>query len=169
MKQLKLWTVALFPLFLIAGCAAGNKNGNPANHENIGNETADGAPVITPVAELDPDNPMTNAIQYGEEIFKDTNTVMADYVGNELSCQSSYADGGLSKSSSIVGVVADYPQYRPREGIVFTLEDRINSCMIRSMNGEMIQMIVKECAISLLTSTIFPKELKLVRISLGLR
>jgi thiosulfate dehydrogenase len=34
-----------------------------------------------------------------------------------------------------VGVFADFPQYRAREGRVGTIEDRINGCMTRSMNG----------------------------------
>src|SRR5699024_4267685 len=95
-------------------------------------------------SEVDPDDPMTEVIQDDEEIFNETNTVMSDYVGNELSCQSCHADGGLSMSSSMVGVMTDYPQYRPREGIVFTLEDRINGCMIRSMNGKMIDSDTEE-------------------------
>src|SRR5699024_631894 len=77
-------------------------------------------------------------IQYGEEVFNETNTVMPEHVGNELSCQSCHADGGLANTSSMVGVAADYPQYRPREGVVFTLEERIKGCMLRSMNGEMM-------------------------------
>ncbi|HLR59283.1 MAG TPA: c-type cytochrome [Pseudogracilibacillus sp.] len=88
--------------------------------------------------DLDPDDPKTEAILYGEEVFNETNVVMPENVGNELSCQSCHADGGLSISSSLVGVAGDYPQYRPRENVTFTLEDRVNGCMIRSMNGEMI-------------------------------
>jgi cytochrome c len=34
-----------------------------------------------------------------------------------------------------VGVCADFPQYRSREGEVGTLEERINGCMTRSLNG----------------------------------
>jgi thiosulfate dehydrogenase len=34
-----------------------------------------------------------------------------------------------------VGVFADFPQYRAREGQVRTIEDRINGCMTRSLNG----------------------------------
>src|SRR5690625_1388530 len=109
MQQRKLWFIIIMSLLIIVGCTA--------NNEDIENA----------------------AIQYGEEIFNETNVVLPENVGNELSCQSCHADGGLSDSSSLVGVVADYPQYRPREGIVFTLEDRINGCMVRSMNGEMIQ------------------------------
>lgn len=132
LKQKRFWITVFASLFIIIGCTANDSE----NDETIDEETN----VHTPpsMEDLDPDDPMTEAIKYGEEIFNETNVVMADYVGNELSCQSCHADGGLSQSSSMVGVTAAYPQYRPREGITFTLEDRINGCMIRSMNGEMI-------------------------------
>lgn len=96
MRNMKLRIVAIFALLLIAVCAAGNNN-KDANGSNASNDTADGVPAIIPVSELDPDSPMTEAIQYGEEIFNETNTVLADYAANELSCQSCHADGGLSK------------------------------------------------------------------------
>lgn len=132
LKQKRLWITVFASLFIIIGCTVNESE----NGETIDEETNEHTPPS--MEDLDPDDPMTEAIKYGEEIFNETNVVMADYVGNELSCQSCHADGGLSQSSSMVGVTADYPQYRPREGITFTLEDRINGCMIRSMNGEMI-------------------------------
>ncbi|HZW67880.1 MAG TPA: c-type cytochrome [Pseudogracilibacillus sp.] len=143
-KQKKLWFVLITALLLAVACAAQDDGG--ASDEGANNDDAATTeeqasteiPEMTPTEDLDPDHPMTEAIQYGEEIFNETNTVLEDYVGNELSCQSCHADGGLSASSTLVGVVADYPQYRPREGVAFTLEDRINGCMIRSMNGEML-------------------------------
>jgi thiosulfate dehydrogenase len=56
--------------------------------------------------------------------------------GNNLDCQSCHLDGGTQKFGlALVGVARDFPQYRAREGRVVTLEDRINGCMTRSMNG----------------------------------
>ncbi len=128
----RFWLVVFASLVFIIGCTANENEKEEASGEK---DTEHTPPSME---DLDPDDPMTEAIKYGEEIFNETNVVMPEYVGNELSCQSCHADGGLAKSSSMVGVTADYPQYRPREGITFTLEDRINGCMIRSMNGEMI-------------------------------
>lgn len=87
-------------------------------------------------AELDPDDPMTPFVEHGEDIFNDTNSMLTEEVGNELSCMSCHADGGLSKNLSMVGVTKAYPKHQPREGTVLTLEERINSCMVRSMNGD---------------------------------
>lgn len=142
MKRLKLWLSVLVLVLVIGACQASDddaKKDAPTNDDKT-EETEEFAYPVTPnLDDLDPEDPKTEAILYGEEVFNETNVVMPDNVGNELSCQSCHADGGLSASSSMVGVAADYPQYRPREGVTFTLEDRVNGCMIRSMNGEMIE------------------------------
>ncbi|HAQ08303.1 MAG TPA: C cytochrome, partial [Bacillus bacterium] len=75
----------------------------------------------------------------GEKLINETNTIADEYVGNNLSCASCHANGGTVKDSSpLVGLTSVFPEYRPREGVVFTLEDRINGCMVRSMNGKEI-------------------------------
>lgn len=130
----KKWLVIMAALLVMFIAACSDKQ----EEKQEGQEKAGAEHTPPSIDDLDPDHPMTEAIIYGQEIFNETNTVLPDYVGNSLSCQSCHADGGLSQSSSMVGVTADYPQYRPREGITFTLEDRINGCMVRSMNGEMI-------------------------------
>ncbi|RKD25840.1 hypothetical protein BEP19_02590 [Ammoniphilus oxalaticus] len=118
--------VALLAIF--AGCSA--------NEQGATKEPEHNPPLM---ADLDPNDPMTAVIQYGEEVFNETNTVLPEKVGNELSCMSCHADGGLSLSSSMVGVTTQYPQYIPRAGHAVTLEDRINGCMVRSMNGEKLE------------------------------
>lgn len=148
-KRFKLMLFVAFALFFIVGCAANEQINVPENEkgDDVATEVTNeedkavdetAIPEVTPIEQLDPDDPLTKAIKYGQEIFNETNTVLPEHVGNELSCQSCHADGGLSKSSTLVGAMADYPQYRAREGVVFTMEDRINGCFIRSMNGEML-------------------------------
>src|SRR5699024_10086149 len=124
---------------LVIGACANDEDGQ--SDSNNDEELAYNPPSMD---DLDPDDPKTPYIEYGEEVFNETNTVLPDNVGNKLSCMSCHADGGLSKSSSMVGVTTQFPQYRPREGTIFTLEDRINGCMVRSMNGEMIPHDGKE-------------------------
>ncbi|WP_066172265.1 c-type cytochrome [Bacillus marinisedimentorum] len=91
-----------------------------------------------------PDGPIGEEIKYGHQVINETNTVLDGYVGNNLTCSSCHGDAGLDKTSSFVGVSTQFPQYRPREGVIFTLEDRINGCMTRSMNGEKIPYDSKE-------------------------
>jgi len=58
------------------------------------------------------------------------------YAGNNLSCQSCHLEAGTKRYGlPFVGVFGDFPQYRAREGRIGTLEDRVNGCMTRSMNG----------------------------------
>jgi thiosulfate dehydrogenase len=58
------------------------------------------------------------------------------FAGNNLSCQNCHLNAGTGQFAlPFVGVFADFPQYRAREGQVRTIEDRINGCMARSMNG----------------------------------
>jgi thiosulfate dehydrogenase len=44
----------------------------------------------------------------------------------------------------LTGVWGQFPQYRAREGVVDTLEDRINGCMERSMNGRALPFDSRE-------------------------
>ena len=69
------------------------------------------------------------------------------YAGNNLSCQNCHLDGGTKQFGlPFVGVFADFPQYRAREGKVGSLEDRINGCMERSMNGRALPLGSTEMA-----------------------
>ena len=45
---------------------------------------------------------------------------------------------------ALIGVWGQFPQYRAREGAVDTLEDRINGCMERSMNGQALSLESRE-------------------------
>ena len=82
---------------------------------------------------LDPNDPNTEKIVRGKELFDDTNAVLPENVGNSLSCISCHGDGGLSANSPMVGVTVKYPQ--EHHGNWTTIEDRVNGCFIRSMNG----------------------------------
>lgn len=58
------------------------------------------------------------------------------FAGNDLDCQSCHLDGGTRKFGlPLVGAFARYPSYRPRSGKIGTIEDRVNGCMTRSLNG----------------------------------
>lgn len=133
-KHKKVWIAIIAVIFIISACTNSEKDKQEAG-------LAYNPPSMD---DLDPEDPMTSVIQYGEEIFNETDTVLPDNVGNKLSCMSCHADGGLSKSSSMVGVTTQFPQYNKRAGRVFSIEDRINGCMVRSMAGEEIGLESEE-------------------------
>lgn len=82
-------------------------------------------------------------IQLGEEIIKNTDThpLTKKYVNNALRCSSCHLSGsdGHAGTSTGIGsfnaIAASYPKYKAREGVVETLQDRIDNCFLRSMDG----------------------------------
>lgn len=84
------------------------------------------------------------AVKYGRALVTDTANQLGPavpdpakrYSGNNLTCQNCHLQAGTQVyAMPFVGVWGQFPQYRGREGEVGTLEDRINGCMERSMNG----------------------------------
>ena len=85
-----------------------------------------------------------DTVLYGRRLFVDTPGLLgpeaADaamrYAGNNLSCQSCHLLAGTQAFAlPMVGVYAAFPTYMPRENEVRTIEDRIQGCFERSMNG----------------------------------
>ncbi len=65
--------------------------------------------------------------------------------GNNLACQNCHLDAGRKPGgASFVGVYDRYPNFRKRSGKKGTLEDRINGCMQRSMNGKALKKDSRE-------------------------
>jgi thiosulfate dehydrogenase len=72
----------------------------------------------------------------GRAILLATRDSLPRNTGNSLRCASCHLDGGLRRNAMPwVGSFARFPQYRPRSGKVDLIEDRINDCFERSMNG----------------------------------
>jgi thiosulfate dehydrogenase len=92
-------------------------------------------------------------VRYGYELFTDTanqiGPTVADltrrFSGNNLNCQNCHLRAGTQPyAMPLTGVWAQFPQYRAREGRIDTLEDRINGCMERSMNGHPLPLESRE-------------------------
>jgi thiosulfate dehydrogenase len=72
----------------------------------------------------------------GRAILLATRDSLPRFVGNSLRCASCHLKEGLQAGAMPwVGSYARFPQYRPRSGKVDLIEDRINDCFQRSMNG----------------------------------
>lgn len=84
---------------------------------------------------ITPDGPFGDAVRRGRAILLATRDSLPSHVGNQLRCTSCHLDAGRREMGSWVGVFGRYPQYRPRSGIVETIEYRVNDCFRRSMNG----------------------------------
>jgi thiosulfate dehydrogenase len=58
------------------------------------------------------------------------------FAGNNLACSNCHLEAGTKKFGiPLFGLFGAFPQYSPRLGAEITIEDRLNSCMTRSMNG----------------------------------
>jgi len=91
-----------------------------------------------------PDDDQGRQVRRGQDLLLRTAALIgphaADparrYAGNNLDCQSCHIDGGTVKFGlPLVGAFVKYPGYRARSGKIATIEDRVNGCMARSLNG----------------------------------
>jgi thiosulfate dehydrogenase len=58
------------------------------------------------------------------------------YAGNNLACSNCHLQAGTKKFGlPLFGLFGGFPQYSARAAAEITIEDRLNSCMTRSMNG----------------------------------
>ncbi|HXJ03121.1 MAG TPA: c-type cytochrome [Micropepsaceae bacterium] len=94
-----------------------------------------------------------DTVLYGRKLFNETYSVIGPevpqasmrYAGNNLSCQSCHLQGGTQKFAiPMIGIYGVFPLYIGREDEVRTLEERIEGCMERSMNGRAIPIGGKE-------------------------
>jgi len=82
------------------------------------------------------DTEMLRSLRRGRALMRDTRDSLPAHVGNRLACVSCHAlDGTQRNAMPLIGVYARFPQYRARSGRVDLLEDRVNDCFERSMNG----------------------------------
>ena len=80
--------------------------------------------------------PNADQVVRGMRLHLQTKALLPDNVGNALNCTSCHLNAGtVADGSPFVGVSAFFPSYAPRAGKVVTLEERINGCFRRSMNG----------------------------------
>jgi thiosulfate dehydrogenase len=95
------------------------------------------------------EDPFSKLVKYGHALMVDTANQIGPSVsdpakrlsGNNLNCESCHLKAGTQPySMPLTGVWGQFPQYRGREGEVGTLEQRINGCMDRSMNGRALPL-----------------------------
>lgn len=88
-----------------------------------------------------PEGPLGEAIKLGERILMTTPQAAPRYTGNALSCSNCHLDRGRRPySAPWVGIWGVFPEYRSRNARVNLLEDRINDCFERSMNGRALPL-----------------------------
>jgi thiosulfate dehydrogenase len=87
------------------------------------------------------DSEKSKTIKYGFELFQHTPKYLGPdsknpYAGNHLSCNNCHLLSGTKPyAAPLIGITKRFPQFRNRENKMGSLEERINGCMQRSMNG----------------------------------
>jgi thiosulfate dehydrogenase len=108
---------------------------------------------ITPDIDGLPDDAWGRAVRYGRDLVGKTASLIGPevtdaahrFAGNNLNCQSCHvSDGTKQFGLPFQGVYSDFPNYRARSGRVGTIEDRIQGCMMRSMNGKPLPLDSRE-------------------------
>ena len=116
--------------------------GSGAYAQTAANAVAPKAPP--PVAKV-PEGPMGEAIRYGEKVVTQTGVNAKGYVGGALNCTSCHLDSGkMPFASPWIGIWGVFPEYTARSGKVESLQQRINQCFERSMNGKALPEDSKE-------------------------
>ena len=76
------------------------------------------------------------SIRRGRALLRNTRDSLPGYVGSDLRCFSCHLrEGTQAGALPLIGVYSRFPQYRARNGLVNLIEDRINDCFERSLNG----------------------------------
>jgi thiosulfate dehydrogenase len=80
-------------------------------------------------------DPFAVEVRRGRAILEATRDSLPRHVGNALRCTSCHLEGGGREVLGWRGAYARFPQYRGRSASVQTVEDRVNDCLLRSLNG----------------------------------
>jgi thiosulfate dehydrogenase len=101
--------------------------------------------IIIPDTTKIPNNKTGDEIRYGRDLYMHTayylgpKGVVMKLCGNKMNCMNCHLDVGERPfSNDFLETYLKYPQYRAREGMVLTIEDRINNCFERPMNGKQL-------------------------------
>lgn len=86
-----------------------------------------------------PNDDSGKQILFGRRLLAETSKLIPDNVGAALSCDSCHLNGGnVAFASPYLGMSVNYPHDNPRAGRKVTLVERVNGCLLRSMNGKVL-------------------------------
>src|SRR6266853_4367935 len=112
---------------------------------SVGQQTAPD-PAVWTVPEIGalPNNTHGRLVRRGRDLITATYAHMGPevvdrakrFAGNNLACSNCHLQAGTKKFGiPLFGLFGEFPHYSARLGAEMTIEERINACMTRSMNG----------------------------------
>lgn len=106
---------------------------------------ANPVPLVPPAESTIPKGPEGDAIRLGKLLISDTRKQLPNNVGNGLNCTNCHLGAGtVAYAGPFVGLWGMFPEYRSRGANINSLQDRINDCFQRSMNGKALAYDSKE-------------------------
>ncbi len=83
--------------------------------------------------------PDADRLVRGMRLMTETKALLPDNVGDVMNCSSCHLNGGTAaKGAPFNGVAALFPMDNRRAGRIISIEERLNGCFLRSMNGKPI-------------------------------
>ena len=120
---------------MMVAAACGKVDHNPTVNAAVAPDTTLPAPAESLLAA----DPNAASIRRGLALLVATRDSLPSHVGNELHCSSCHLDKGRKPFGlALVGVTNRYPVAWARTGKDATVEERINDCFVRSLNGKPI-------------------------------
>ena len=89
-------------------------------------------------------------IRYGKDLIDNTSKYFGPHgsiaaISNGLNCQNCHRESGTKLyTNNFLKVASAYPKFRERSGRFESVEWRVNECMQRSLNGDLIDSLSKE-------------------------
>jgi thiosulfate dehydrogenase len=110
-----------------------------------GAHAAGPVPFSVPAETTIPSGPEGEAVKLGRTLITDTRKMLPNNVGNGLNCTNCHLGAGTKQSAApYVGLWGVFPEYRSRNGRINSLQERVNDCFERSMNGKALVLDSKE-------------------------
>src|SRR4026207_522971 len=145
MKQLTI-IGALVGVLLLSGCVRPDEEpSGPITHLAFSGPLIDSRTTMVAAWEY-PKNPLkdsslddsrlSNDIRWGFRLFTNTPVEAPQFVPGKISCSNCHLNAGQrERALPLIGVAAMFPEYNRRSGRLYTRNDRIIDCYIRSQNA----------------------------------
>jgi len=132
-RRMRQGVVLAFTLAVAAACGGGGESSTPASATAAASDTL----LPAPAESLLTQDSASQSIRRGLALLTATRDSLPAHVGNGLRCVSCHLSHGRRPfANPWVGVANRYPAPWARTGTTVTLEDRINDCFVRSLNGK---------------------------------
>lgn len=80
--------------------------------------------------------PNAEQIRYGQRLLNETERLLPHNVGAAMNCNSCHVQQGKKPlGAPFINTYNSFPQISPRAEVEISIEERVNGCFLRSMNG----------------------------------